>query len=112
MKPARATLFAAARWPATPGGGSLPPRWPMPRFRRPSRSRRQDLGKNYFQVHGLESESGAAMTRKLSRAKVLGLFAGLAPCRVGMEACGSAHYWARELAALGHEPVLIAPAYV
>ena len=71
-----------------------------------------DLGKNYFQVHGLESESGAAMTRKLSRAKVLGFFAGLAPCRVGMEACGSAHYWARELAALGHQPVLIAPAYV
>ena len=71
-----------------------------------------DLGKNYFQVHGLESESGAAMTRKLSRAKVLGFFAGLAPCRVGMEACGSAHYWARELAALGHTPVLIAPAYV
>ncbi len=52
------------------------------------------------------------MTRKLSRAKVLGFFAGLAPCRVGMEACSSAHYWARELAALGHEPVLIAPAYV
>ena len=71
-----------------------------------------DLGKNYFQVHGLENENGAAMTRKLSRAKVLGFFAGLAPCRVGMEACGSAHYWARELAALGHAPVLIAPAYV
>jgi transposase len=71
-----------------------------------------DLGKNYFQVHALESENGAAMTRKLSRAKVLGFFAGLAPCRVGMEACGSAHYWARELAALGHAPVLIAPAYV
>jgi transposase len=71
-----------------------------------------DLGKNYFQVHGLESESVAAMTRKLSRAKLLGFFVGLAPCRVGMEACGSAHYWARELAALGHEPVLIAPAYV
>jgi transposase len=71
-----------------------------------------DLGKNYFQVHGLESESGAAMTRKLSRAKMLGFFAQVAPCRVAMEACGSAHYWARELAALGHEPVLIAPAYV
>jgi transposase len=71
-----------------------------------------DLGKNYFQVHGLESEGGAAMTRKLSRAKMLGFFAQVAPCRVGMEACGSAHYWARELAALGHEPVLIAPAYV
>jgi transposase len=71
-----------------------------------------DLGKNYFQVHGLESESGSTMTRKLSRAKLLGFFAGLAPCRVGMEACGSAHYWARELAALGHETALMAPAYV
>ncbi len=71
-----------------------------------------DLGKNYFQVHGLENESGAAMARKLSRAKVVGFFAGLAPCRGGLEACGSAHYWARELATLGHEPVLIAPAYV
>lgn len=71
-----------------------------------------DLGKNYFQVHALENESGSAMTRKLSRGKLLGFFAQTAPCRVGMEACGSAHYWARELAALGHEPVLIAPAYV
>ena len=71
-----------------------------------------DLGKNYFQVHGLESESGAAMTRKLSRAKVLGLFAGLAPCRVGMEACGSAHYWGRQLRAMGHDVRLMPPAYV
>ena len=71
-----------------------------------------DLGKSYFQVHGLESESGVAMTRKLSRAKVLGFFAGLAPCRVGLEACGSAHYWARELRAMGHAVVLIPPSYV
>ena len=71
-----------------------------------------DLGKNYFQVHALESESGAATTRKLSRAKLLAFFRGVAPCRVGMEACGSAHYWARELAALGHQPVLMAPIYV
>lgn len=71
-----------------------------------------DLGKNYFQVHALENENGSAMTRKLSRGKLLGFFAQIAPCRIGMEACGSAHYWARELAALGHEPALIAPAYV
>jgi transposase len=69
-----------------------------------------DLGKNYFQAHALESESGLATTRKLSRAKLLDFFEGLARRRVGMEACGSAHYWARELAALGHETVLIAPA--
>ena len=50
-------------------------------------------------------------TRKLSRGKVLAFFAQAAPCRVGMEACGSSHYWAREIRALGHEVVLIPPAY-
>jgi transposase len=71
-----------------------------------------DLGKGYFQVHALESEGGAAVRRKLSRGKFLAFFAGIAPCRVGMEACGSSHHWAREIAKLGHEVVLIAPAYV
>src|SRR5271156_5971323 len=51
------------------------------------------------------------MKRKLSRPKMRVFFAGIAPCRVGMEACGSAHYWARELTAMGHEVVLIPPAY-
>jgi transposase len=71
-----------------------------------------DLGKNSFQVHALEREGGGAVKRKLSRSKMGAFFAQTAPCRVGMEACGSAHYWARELAAMGHEVVLIPPAYV
>jgi transposase len=71
-----------------------------------------DLGKGYFQVHALESEAGAALKRKISRGKFLAFFSGVAPCRVGMEACGSAHHWAREIAALGHEVALIAPAYI
>jgi transposase len=70
-----------------------------------------DLAKNFFQVHGIEREGAPAVTRKLSRGKVLSFFAGIAPTRIGMEACGSAHYWARELRALGHEVVLIPPAY-
>ena len=70
-----------------------------------------DLGKNYFQVHALESESGAVLNRKLSRAKFREFLSKAAPCRVGMEACGSAHYWARELAAMGHEVMLMPPAY-
>ena len=70
-----------------------------------------DLAKNFFQVHALECECAPAVARKLSRTKVLGFFARAAPCRVGMEACGSSHYWARELQALGHEVVLIPPAY-
>jgi transposase len=52
------------------------------------------------------------VTRKLSRARIVGFFAGIAPSRIGMEACGSAHHWARELRAMGHETVLMAPVYV
>jgi len=69
-------------------------------------------GQELFSGAWARERKRRGMTRKLSRAKVLGFFASLAPCRVGMEACGSAHYWARELVALGHAPVLIAPAYV
>ena len=71
-----------------------------------------DLAKNFFQIHGIEEEGGQALSRKLSRTKFKPFFEGIAPCRIGMEACGSAHYWARELRALGHDVVLIAPAYV
>src|SRR3984885_5613579 len=70
-----------------------------------------DLAKNFFQVHAIEREGEPAVTRKLSRGKVLAFFAQAAPCRVGMEACGSSHYWAREIRALGHDVVLIPPAY-
>ena len=70
-----------------------------------------DLAKNFFQVHALEREGAPPVTRKLSRGKVLAFFAQAAPCRVGMEACGSSRYWAREIRALGHEVVLIPPAY-
>jgi transposase len=52
------------------------------------------------------------LVRRLRRQAVVGFFAGLAPVRIGMEACGGSHYWARELAALGHEVVLIAPQHV
>lgn len=71
-----------------------------------------DLAKNIFQVHGVD-ESGAAVIRKtLRRSQVLPFFAKLPPCLVGMEACGTSHYWARELMALGHEVRLMPPAYV
>jgi transposase len=71
-----------------------------------------DLGKNYFQFHGLENENGVSVSRKLTRSKVLEFYSRIEPCRIGMEACGSAHYWSRELTALGHEVVLIPPAYI
>lgn len=71
------------------------------------------MAKNFFQVHAIEHEGGSAVTRKLTRNKFLDFFsqAKMTPCRIGMEACGSSHYWARELAAMGHEVVLMAPAY-
>ena len=53
-----------------------------------------DLGKNYFQVH-LESEGGRSISRKVKRSKMHEVYSQIEPCRVGMEACGSAHYWAR-----------------
>ncbi len=68
-----------------------------------------DLGKRVFHVHGVDASGAVVVSKRLRRGEVLRFFAGLAPCLVGMEACGSAHYWARELAALGHEVRLMAP---
>ena len=71
-----------------------------------------DLAKNVFQAHGA-SASGAVLFRKrLRRDQVLAFFAAQPRCLVAMEACASAHYWAREIAKLGHEVRLIAPTYV
>ena len=70
-----------------------------------------DLAKNYFQVHAVANEGGPAVTRKLKRSKMHEFFAQIEPCLIGMEACGSAHYWARELETMGHEVLLMPPAY-
>jgi len=71
-----------------------------------------DIAKNVFQVHGIDGEGRAVLRRKVRRDRLLALFANLKPCLVGMEACATAHHWARELAALGHEVRLMPPAYV
>jgi transposase len=71
-----------------------------------------DLAKRVFQVHGMDHEGRAVLCKKLRRGQVLKFFATLSPCLVGMEACGSAHHWARELRAQGHEVRLIPPQYV
>jgi len=71
-----------------------------------------DLAKNVFEVY-VEDAGGQDITRcRLSRKKMLPWFANRAPALVGMEACGGAHYWARELAKLGHTVRLLAPQYV
>ena len=71
-----------------------------------------DLAKTVFQVHGADKDGRPVVRKKLRRGQVLGFFAGLPPCLIGLEACASAHYWARELQGLGHAVRLIPPQYV
>jgi transposase len=71
-----------------------------------------DIAKRAFQAHGVDAGGRAVLRRKLGRSEVLGFFRALPPCLVGIEACGSAHHWAREIRALGHEVRLIPAAYV
>jgi transposase len=71
-----------------------------------------DLAKHVFQVHGIDEVGQVVVRKQLRRAAVAKFFAKLAPCTVGIEACASAHYWAREIAATGHTVKLMPPAYV
>ena len=71
-----------------------------------------DLAKTVFQAHGADASGAVVFRKKLRRDQLLAFFAGQPPCVVAMEACASAHYWAREIAALGHETRLIPAAYV
>jgi transposase len=71
-----------------------------------------DLAKSVFQVHAVAADGEVLVRRTLRRSQVLTFFGRLAPCLVGLEACGSAHYWAREIAALGHTVGMMPPAYV
>jgi transposase len=71
-----------------------------------------DIAKNLFQVPGADAQGRVLLKRKLARGKVLEFFATLPACLVGLEACGAAHHWARELTKLGHEVRLMPPRYV
>lgn len=71
-----------------------------------------DIAKNVFQVHGADKDGAPLLSRKLSRAEVLGFFERLPRCVVALEACGTAHYWARCISELGHEVRLIHATYV
>ena len=71
-----------------------------------------DLAKNVFQVHAVDAQGKTVLKKQLKRDEMSIFFANLAPCLVGMEACGSAHYWARKLRSQGHEVKLMAPQFV
>jgi transposase len=71
-----------------------------------------DLAKNFFQVHGIDATGAVIVRKALRRSQMLPFFSKLSPCLVGMEACGTSHYWARELIRMGHQVRLMPPAYV
>ena len=71
-----------------------------------------DIAKSVFQVHGVDGAGTVVMRKRISRAKVVEYFGDLPACLVGIEACPSAHYWSRELQALGHTVRLMPPSYV
>src|SRR5215831_13146084 len=62
-----------------------------------------DIAKNMFQVHGIDANEKVVVRKQLRRSQLIAFFKALPPCLVGMEACASAHYWARELRKFGHE---------
>src|SRR5215472_564982 len=61
-----------------------------------------DIAKNVFQVHGIDADERVVVRKRLRRGQVLAFFKALPPCLIGMEACATAHYWAREVTKLGH----------
>lgn len=71
-----------------------------------------DTSKSVFQLHGVDAAEQPVLRAKLRRRQLLPFFTKLPPARIGIEACGAAHHWARELTALGHEVVLLPPQYV
>ena len=71
-----------------------------------------DLAKNLQQVYGVDERGNAVLKKQLKRSQVLSFFVNLPPCLIGMEACGSAHHWARKLQKLGHTVKLMAPQFV
>jgi hypothetical protein len=71
-----------------------------------------DLAKQVFQIHGVNEAGGVVVKRRLRRARVISYFASLPACLIGIEACATAHFWARKLRSLGHEVRLMPPQYV
>jgi transposase len=71
-----------------------------------------DLAKNVFQLHGVDAQGKAVLKKQLKRDQMAAFFANLPPCLIGMEACGSAHFWARKLQGFGHTVKLMAPQFV
>ena len=71
-----------------------------------------DLAKNVLQAHGVDERGKTVLRKQLKRDQVASFFGNLPPCLIGMEACGSAHHWARKLQSFGHTVKLMVPQFV
>jgi len=71
-----------------------------------------DIAKSVFQLHGVDAGGATVLQKRLTRSRLLAFFAKLPPCLIGIEACASSHYWARELTSLGHDVKLMPAQYV
>jgi transposase len=71
-----------------------------------------DIAKSVFQVHGVDAAGATVLRKRLTRSRLLPFFEKLPPCLVGIEACATSHFWARELMKLGHEVKLMPAQYV
>jgi transposase len=71
-----------------------------------------DIAKSVFQIHGVDAAGAVVLQRRVMRSKLIVLFEKLPRCRIGIEACATAHYWGRRLTELGHEVRLMPPSYV
>ena len=71
-----------------------------------------DLAKEVFQIHGVDERGKDLVRKQIKRKDLAQYFANLPPCLIGMEVCGSAHYWARKLGSYGHTAKLMAPQFV
>lgn len=71
-----------------------------------------DLAKEVFQIHGVDMYGKAVLRKRLRRSEMVRFFVNLEPCLIGMEACGSSHYWARKLCEFGHTVKLMSPQFV
>ena len=71
-----------------------------------------DLAKEVFAIHGVDERGHAVLRKQLKRSEMAKFFVSLEPCLIGMEACGSAHHWARKLESFGHTVKLMAPQFV
>src|SRR4029077_16420122 len=71
-----------------------------------------DTSKHVFQIHGVDENEQPVLRRQIRRSAVEKVFAKLPPTRIGLEACGASHHWARVLRGLGHEVMLISPQYI